>query len=276
MAPKKPNPDFLVRLVAPGLKPWVVPVRTLAHVLEALQRLVDQKDSEEEEQDIPSEISAADAKQGMRLIGLKDTSAAYAVSAPDRELALTCLKNTGQSIKRPELAQWTPATISSIKELSEIAKSLGCEIEFRQPGQGRVLGDVIATIRPSTYQSITGFAFIYGETSVFGKIERVGGATEMHCGLRLPDHPKRMVICRVVGEELVRELGQYMYQYVMVNGRATWVKHNKRLKHLEIRSFERPKTGSIRAALDAIYDAGGDAWDAVDDPAALISEIRGE
>ncbi len=33
---------------------------------------------------------------------------------------------------------------------------------------------------------------------------------------------------------------------------------------------------TIREALDAAHAAGGDAWDRVDDPGALIAEYRGE
>jgi hypothetical protein len=42
-----------------------------------------------------------------------------------------------------------------------------------------------------------------------------------------------------------------------------------------IKGFDAPKEGSILEALNRIYEAGGKDWDNVDDPQALISEIRG-
>jgi hypothetical protein len=119
-----------------------------------------------------------------------------------------------------------------------------------------------------------GTAFITGPTSIFGKIERVGGATEMHCGIHLANQV-RMVICRVATEDLVRQLGRYMYQNVMLSGEATWLRHNWHIKHFKITGFESPKTGSIRDALRRIHDAGGKAWDGIKDPAKYIKEMRG-
>ena len=83
-----------------------------------------------------------------------------------------------------------------------------------------------------------------------------------------------MVICRVTTEDLVRGLGQYLYQSVVLTGDATWLRHNWRLKGLVIKSFEPPKTGSILEALRQAHDAGGDAWEAVSDPDAFISGLR--
>lgn len=273
---KKPRPDFVVRLVAPGLRPWAVPVRSLSRVLDAVQRLIEQRDDTDEDSVIDeAERDPPCDERVLKLLDVKESSAIYTVSAPNPKLAIDILQDTGRAIESPRAATWTSATLSSLKELSDTAKALGCVIEFRQPGKGKNLGDVIATIQPSTYSSISAYAFISGYTSVFGKIERVGGATEMHCGLRLPDHPRKMVICRVMGEALVRELGQYMYQYVMVSGLATWLRHDRRLKRLEISSFEKPKTGSIRKALHDIHAAGGHMWDQVEDTDALITEMRG-
>lgn len=47
------------------------------------------------------------------------------------------------------------------------------------------------------------------------------------------------------------------------------------LKYFTVTSFEPPKTGSIRDALSRIHQAGGKAWDGIDDPDAKIAEMRG-
>jgi len=126
----------------------------------------------------------------------------------------------------------------------------------------------------ATYGEISESAFIYGRTSVYARIERVGGATAMHCGIRLPDSPGKMVICRVATSDLVRQLGQYMYERLILSGNATWVKHNGKLKDLLIDAYEPPKTGSVMDALRLAHDAGGYAWDNVDDPDKAIAEMR--
>jgi len=273
---RKPKPDFIVRLVAPGLRPWLVPTRALARVLEAVQRLIEQREDFEDDEEVAI-TPQTETPEGrvIKLVSVKAGSAEYAFSAPNRDVAWQQLRLTGESIEQPDTADWTSPTISSVKQLSEIARSIGCEIEFRLPGETHTLGDVIAIIKPHTYAAIADHAFIYGHTSVFAKVERVGGATDMHCGLRLPNQSKKMVICRVVGEELVRNLGKHIYQNVVVSGNATWIRHNRRLKRLEITSFEPPKTSSIRDAFREAYEAGAGAWDAIADPTKFVSEMRG-
>ena len=96
----------------------------------------------------------------------------------------------------------------------------------------------------------------------------------MHCGVHLPNQT-RMVICRVASADLVRELGRFMYQNVMLSGEATWLRHNWHIKYFKITGFEPPKTGSIREALQRIYDAGGKAWDEVKNPDKFIRDMRG-
>lgn len=275
VANKKPNADFIVRMVGQGIRPWAVPLRTLTNILDAVQRLVEQQDRTlEDDVSYDGETHVESGYRTLHLLSVKSKSAAYAVSVPDGAAAIALLSEIGESIDSPDKANWTSPTLSSIEALSRSAKSMGCEIEFREADSSRTYGRVIARIAPSTYEAIAGSAFIRGRTSLYAKIERVGGATAMHCGLRLPDAPRKMVICRVVSDDLVRELGRYMYEHLIVSGDATWVKHDWRLKTLVIDSFDPPKKGSIRETLLRAHDAGGHAWDSVDDPDAAIAEMR--
>jgi hypothetical protein len=275
---RKPEPAFMVRLDGPGIRPWEVPVRALARILQAIQRLVAEQDDDESGIDegtrqIPEEAALDDQRRSLRLLDIKSGSAVYKVAAGDPGLALEVLRRTGKAIRKPDSGDWPGSALSSVEELSDVARSLGCTIELVQPDDARHSA-VMATIRPTTYEEIEGIAFIKGGTSVFGKIERVGGATARHCGLRLPERPRKMLVCRVESDDLVRQLGQYMYQDVVVSGEATWLRRNWELKHLTIKYFDPPKTGSLLDALKNIHDAGGDAWDKFPDPDAAISEMR--
>lgn len=275
---KKPESDFVVRLVGPDVRPWRVPFRALARVLDAVQRLVEQKDESEDEQPLPAGDNKAkeEAARILHLLDVRSSSAAYAVAAPDHKMALAVLSETGRDISRPEHAEWSGASLSAIRELSEVARSLGCEIEFREATARGRYGNVIAKITGTTYEKVSESAYIYGRTSVFARIERVGGATEMHCGIRLPSAPRKMVICRVASEDLVRELGQFMYQHLVLTGNAQWLRHNRQLKGLTITAFDPPKHGSILETLKRAHDVGGHAWDKIDDPHASVLEARGK
>jgi hypothetical protein len=249
-------------------------MRKLSRVLDAVQRLVDQKDEDPEGDALNADEAHDDPTRTLHLLDVKSGSATYAVAGTREQTALAVLNELGQCIASPQTSDWPDSALSSVRQLSEVAKSLGCDIEFRQPGKKRQRGDVIAKITPKTYGEISQSAFISAHTSVYAKIERVGGAVDMHCGIRLADSPRKMIICRVANENLVRELGQYIYQYVVLVGQAKWLRHNWKLKQLIIESFEPKKTGSILETLRRVHDFGGHAWDQVDDPDALIAEMR--
>lgn len=273
---KKPKPTFVIRLVGRGIRPWRVPMRSLAKVMQAVQRLVEQRDDMVD--DIESSTVVEDESRSiLHLLGVTSSSAAYAVAAPDESRVIETLEAVQADIRAPERADWLDSTLSSVREISDIAKALDCEIEFRKP-RFRTMGlgdDVIAKITPITFSEIEGAAYITASTSVYAKVERIGGATDMHCGIRLPGAPQKMVICRVQSAELVRELGQYIYQYVVISGQTTWLRHNWRLKRMIISAFEPPKTGRISDTLRCVREVGGDAWDALENPKAFMAEIRG-
>lgn len=266
--------DFVIRIAGPAIRPWAVPLRSLTRLLDAVQRLVDQKDDDQQVDESNQDVGHVDPRT-LHLLNVKVGSAVYEVAAPNRETALRVITDVGRAIENPNNVDWAASTLSSLRELSEVAKSMKCTIEFREPGTRRPYGNVIAKIVPATYELIEPIAFIDGRTSVYAKIERVGGATEMHCGIRLPESPRKMIICRVVSMDLVRQLGQFMYQCVVLTGNARWLRHNWALKHLVIDEFEPPKCGSILQTLKDAHDAGGHVWDKIDNPAKLIAEMRG-
>jgi len=273
---KKPSPDFVVRLVGGGVRPWDVSFRNLANVLNAVQRLVDQKDDDASEDFSRKRSDVQDAMRVLHLVDVKSGSASYNVAAPNPAATLKLISDVGDSLSRPTEVDWNYTTISSIRHLADSAKALGCEIEFRRFEKGKAFGGIIAKITPQSYREVARSSFVRGYTSVFAKVERVGGVTDMFCGIRLPDDPRKMVICRVTSVDLVRRLGGYIYRHVTLSGKGVWLRRSLRLLKLDIESCDGPKTGSILDALKKSHDAGGFAWDSVDDPATALAEIRGE
>ena len=271
---KKPSPDFAVRLVGPGLRPWAVPMRALTRVLNAVQRLMEHAEEPPEaelEEVKPEDIGQQAAS--LHLLDVVSGSAEYRVAANDPRQAVKTLRETGLSLHNPDGAEWGQELLSPIEDLSSVARSLGCRIEFRNPGKS---GAVLATITPDSYDELAKTAFVRGESSVYGYLERVGGATKLHCGLRLPSQSSKMVICPVATPELIRQLGQHVYENVMVSGTVTWFRRTWNVKRIEVTSFEPSKEGSILDTLERIYQAGGKAWDRIDDPDRLLAEMRGE
>lgn len=267
---RKPPPSFEVRLVGANLRPWSVPMRALSRTLQAVQRLIDG--------DQPEAAGEGEAPQGsdqppgsLHLLSVTSGSAKYGVAADDSDVAITALRLAGGAIDAPGTADWTQTLLSAIEDLSGVARTLGCVIEFRHPGKS---GTVLATIGPETFQAVSSTAFVTGESSVIGKVERVGGATEMHCGLRVPSQPDRMVICRVDNADLVRELGKFVYQSVIVSGPVTWLRAGWRIRHVHVRSVSPAKRASVQETLAEMRRIGGSDWARIDDPDQFIMEMR--
>lgn len=272
----KPESDFIIRLAGHGIKPWAVPLRVLGRVLAAVQRLVDQRDdladTDESEEQL-ERLQVDEENRTLKLLKVTAQSAGYAVSSTNRQTTLSILRDTGRGIEKPSLTNWQPSAISSIDDLSQIAKQLGCVIEFREITKGKSHGDVIAIIRPETSAEIRSRAFVHGHTSVVGKLERVGGATAMRCGIHVQDRP-RMLFCNVANTDLVRELGKHIYADVVLTGEAVWYRFNNQLKSLTVSAFSPVKTESFSEIAKQINLAGGSAWDTIPDPTAFIREMR--
>lgn len=258
---RTPEPSFVIRFVSKDIRPWLVPLRTLTRTLSAVQQIV-------------SEDSESDQREGsvLHLLDVKPGSASYPVFADDEDRALRSLSVTGQIIEQPQRAEKATYVISPLEELSAVAKSLGCEVELALPGKH---GEVLARIVPTTYESVSRAVFIYGDTSIEGYVERVGGATDLHCGLRVRGQ-SRMLICRVEGTEVARQLGQHLYEYVIVSGTATWYRNSWRLRSFSVKSMHQLDDRSLSERFEALRGATPDHWNRIDDPERFIAEIRGE
>jgi hypothetical protein len=272
--PRKNNlPDFVIRIVGLGISPRGVPMRSLTRVLNAVQRLIERtEDGEIDFVEGGESETQSHLAMPLHLVKVTKGSAAYSVVS-DMPSALDTISETGRWLRDPSHSDWEPEILSPIEDLSAVSKALSCEIEFTRPGKNP---EVLARITPKSYDELAQHAFVKGDGSVSGTLERVGGATKMHCGLRLAEQPTKMIICPVATESLVRDLGQHVYKPIRVSGTVTWFRKTWRVKSVLVKSFDPTKEGSILQALDRIYEAGGKDWDNVEDVDGLLSEIRGK
>jgi len=254
------------------MKPWAVPLRALSRILANTQSLLDEN---KDDSDTKNSNENLQPKILLRLIDIKCGSAAYKISSTNSNASIKQLETIHNEILKPNDSNWNPEKLSSIEELSSLAKSLDCEIQFCEFVDGEYKNHVIAKITPNTFKNISKTAFIYGQTSLCAKIERVGGAVKKSCAIRINNQSNKMVYCDVIDEDLIRQLGRYVYENVVVSGQATWYRASGKLRHMNITDVEPPKSGSILESLDKIYKAGGDAWDSIEDPDAFIAEMRG-
>jgi len=264
--PKRPPPTFEVEFDGPGIYPEYIPLGTLARALSAVQRLAvgaEIADGDEAEQEAESKVS---------LLQLRRGSAVCVFRSEVPELALANLQETGAVLERPETIGDRGYILSPVEELSAVARTLHSTIVVRKPGRD---GAVLATIGPESYASMSQTVLTRGDAALSGKVVRVGGATERKCGLRIPGRT-RMLICTVESADVARKLGQKLYEQVVVHGEATWLRTSWTVVGFKIREVYQPRLGEAEEMIQALRNAGGSAWDQIDDPEAYLEEVTGE
>jgi hypothetical protein len=263
---KKPEPVLEMLFEGPGVLPEAIPLGSLSQALSAVQRLASGKSAAEEEED------ENEADDSLRLFEVRRGSAVFRITGPSPEAPLANIQIAGRVMRHPEEAGDSDYVIGPIENLSRIARNLKCEITLRKPGQAR---GVLMKVDGASYGRIAGTILVTGETSFAGKVERVGGATENRCALRVSFQP-RMVYCSVDNIELARKLGENLYQNVVVQGTATWVRGSWKILSFAVSSMYQPKKRSIRESFQALHEAGGKGWDKIDDPDTFIEEVSGQ
>jgi hypothetical protein len=267
--PKKPIAVFEVYFQREALYPESIPLGSLTTALSAVRRLASGSDVTEEEEDETAQPAPEDGS--IRLVEVKRGSAAFHFFAPAATVSLDHLKAAGRVLENPEEFHGEDFILRPVESLSGIARRLECSILVRTTGKEKT---VLAKVGPDSYGRISERLFLTGETAVKGRVERVGGATSRHCALRVA-FQTRLLFCGVANDELVRQLGNFLYQKVTVRGEARWLRNSWRVIDLRIKSVSQQTEGTVAEAFQALRNAGGSAWDEVDDPKAYLEEVSG-
>lgn len=261
---RKPAPHLAIRFAGKGVYPEDIPIRAVADTLAAIHALATAR--EEYQDGEGARIRLLDVRRGSAVFNC--------VVADEPDVVVKGLRRAGKALgQRGDHRSIAPA-LSPLRRLSEIAQAHNCEIVVRDPTSN---DDIIATIGPDSYETLARDLLVTGEKTLTGRVERVGGATEPKCILRVANL-SRLLYCKVDASSpsILRDLAAHLYQDVVVTGVATWVRFNWRVVDFEIRSVLRPADGGIVEALEAIRAAGGSDWDSIEDPAQFLEEVSGK
>lgn len=262
---QKRRPTFEVRLKGPGIDLEAVPLRAVSDALSAVQDLACARD--------PFQTSKVSSDQAIGLVRVKRGSAVYVCYALHAADALTNIHRTGQLLSgssddRIDDQDRMVSSLKPIEVLSAISRQLRCEIEVRSVGDKEPL----LTVDQNDYERIAKKVFLTGETSISGRVMRVGGATGLRCLLRVPGRPK-LLYCDLTDRKLAQLLGQHLYETIIATGTATWIHKSWMVYKFSITSFSQPKIRDLNSALDGLRSAGLDAWDHIDNPEEYLEEF---
>ncbi|HMP01365.1 MAG TPA: hypothetical protein PKC45_02580 [Gemmatales bacterium] len=262
---RTPSPVFEVLFRGPGIYPEKIPFGLLARALSAVQQLAtggtfpDLAEEEDEEQE----------SGPMRLLKVARGSAVFQCWTQSAETARQSLRETGQVIEHPRQLGSRDYMLRPLETLSAAARKLGCTIVIREPGTH----SRFAEIEPQSYDHVSRAVFVSGDTSIMGKVQRAGGATESKCALRVP-FQQRLLFCRVDATETARQLGSLLYKDVVVYGNAVFVRGTSRIFSFTIYRVHELQEQPLGEALQEIWDAGASDWENVQNPNAFLRELR--
>ena len=264
---KKPVPTFEVRLVGPGLSPEKIPLRAFSDALSAVQDLASGRDPFEQKQ-VPHE-------KGIGLLKVLRGSAVYCCLSRSPDEAVDNLSRVGRLLTSPNeeeaLSDDIIAAIKPIRSLSEIAKSVKCRIIVTATGDKK---NPLLSVNEDDFRRIAGRLFVSGETTIYGQIQRVGGATGMRCLMRIPGR-HHILYCDVHGKQLAQRLGQHLYENIVATGTAEWIQKTWMIYSFKIKDFAQPQIKeNTSKIIEELRNAGLSAWDNIESPELLIRELR--
>lgn len=261
--PAKPKKVLELRLVGKGLSPGALDIGELADILKALREgigaFVDQFSRPPGSPRIPVLLGLETITNG---------SVCLSVTTPEPALVIPAVARFNATVRARDLMDAPDAFIDSAQKIQALAKRLDFNAEL-YGGTARTRPSAVITPKTEFRTPIR----VAGPTTLFGKVERAGGATAPRVLLRVPER-SALLPCDAT-EETVRVLGARMYEWVGLSGFASWNSKDMSLRSFRIEAVEQySDEGTYEEAFRAMREAVGDAWRAVDDPDAFAASLR--
>jgi hypothetical protein len=173
-----------------------------------------------------------------------------------------------EGIKAGKFNQLPNATLQPLRIISAFAKRHHCNAEFyERNGQAKLL----AVITPEL--EIPETVFLKGETTLYGKVLRAGGADENHPRIQVRTITGQLIYCQTT-KKLAKIAAQKLYEQIGLVGTAQWDSET-----LEIESFFAEKIDDyedqpITDSFDELSQRFGSQFDAIKDVAAYCDQLR--
>ena len=149
------------------------------------------------------------------LVNIEKSSAKFRFKPSYPSIALSAFLALSNSITQNNYSKSPLKSVESLVKISEFSKRHNCTAEFRSKINSP---QPEAIITPSTLVEVPESLFITGETTIYGKIERVGGAKPK---VMIRSEDNNLIICDI-SEEMAQQLGHKLYKISGFVGSAKW------------------------------------------------------
>ncbi len=256
------NTVFQLRFTGGNVTPETVSAGELADLLIAAEAAIMGVALQRNPTLNPDEIVVGLVEIENRSLGLK-------FSSPTPDVIAPAFEELTSSVRLRSFRGLASRSIRGIRVLAEFTTNRKCRAQFWNGTENAT--SPLAEMDEGFEKLLPESQFIRGETTIYGKVERVGGV-DPKVRIRLSDHE---VVSCYLNEVLAKELGKLLYAEVGLRGQATWEANDHSLVYFRVEELLSYRKGRVASALDELREACGGSFDAVRDVVAWVAEERG-
>lgn len=250
-----------LRLKGKGMAPGNIRSKDIAELIEAVEEMIASQVAHENPNIKKESITIGLENISRGSLELKFKPNLTEVTTP-AALNITNLVSSGQFSKLPS------DTVKPLRIISSFTKRHDCTAEFyEQNGSLKLL----ATITPET--EIPEVAPLFGETTVYGKVLRVGGANEKTPSIQFRTIAGKLVYCRTT-KRLAKAIAKKLYEQIGLIGVAEWNPETLELQSFFIKAIDEYTDNSVEQGFDELANAYGKNFDSIDDVEGFCESVR--
>ena len=252
---------FEIKISRAGVNPENLKIGELAELLGAIEESIQPLVFKENP-------GLSDEQVVIGLTDIQTGSARYKFKANLPAIMLSWATLTS-AIAESNFSELPLKSIKSLKKITAFSKKNKCSIEFYTDNKTTSS----AIIHPDTTIEIPAGRYLEGTTTIYGRVESVGGKQKPRVFLSLLKTPS--LHCDV-SEEMAIKLAPRLYTWVGVVGRATWNADDHSLEAFEIEDLTPFKDTPLPEAVKELSKVTEKSWKEEKDVIGAIKRLRGK
>jgi len=197
----------------------------------------------------------------LSVVGIVDDSLGikYHPNIPEIAMAFTIISTSFLSENFDALPS---RSLDSLREVQSKIRKYNCVGQFKINGEPR------GEITPTTEIKISENQRIKGDTTIYGKIVRVGGVSPR---IRL-ELIEGYGLSINVSEEVAREIARNLYDVISLNGIATWNRKDFHVIDFDVESIGKYRATSNINSFNELREVLGEYWDKIDNIEEILHQ----
>lgn len=250
--------QIAIKFVGRGMVPGAIRSRELADIIDSFEEML-----ADVVVDRHSNIEKDDVLVGLATIG--DGSIRLGFNTVMVSVVVAAYLSVASAVDKNDFTSLPQSSLTALNRIVAFTRRHHCVADLLSPDTD----ERIASITPETDTKVSGL--IQGQTTIYGRILRVGGKTPR---VMIETMSGATLSC-VVSLEIARELGERLYEFAEFSGIASWSPNDWKIAEFRIQSFTVSSTKTPEQTINELRSLVGQYFEGVD-AEAYVSSIRGE